>query len=93
MKKSQLTGFILTLIVGPIGLFYSSSAAAIGLILLALVLGVPTMGIGAIIVWPIAILTGFYTVGKHNARVEIEEKRHRELLSATRALDHAGTED
>jgi hypothetical protein len=74
----------LTLIFGPLGLFYSSGAAAIGCILLAIALGAVTAGIGALVFWPISILVGINTVGRYNVKIEVEEKRHKELLEATK---------
>lgn len=38
-KKSPMTSFILTLLFGPFGVFYSSSVAAIGIFVLTLYLG------------------------------------------------------
>ena len=84
MRKSQLIGFLLTPIFGPLGLFYSSVAAAIGCILLAIALGAVTAGIGTLVCWPISILVGINTVGRYNVKIEVEEKRHKELLEATK---------
>lgn len=87
MKKSQLVGFMLTFLFGPIGLFYSSAAAALGFLIFALALGFLTLGLGAIgalLMWPVSILVGFATVSRFNARVALEEKRHRELVRAAR---------
>ena len=62
MKKSQLIGFLLTFLVGPLGLFYSSAPAALGFLLAAIVFGVLTAGI-ALFVIPISIIAG--TVPNH----------------------------
>ena len=83
MKKSQIFGFLLTLLFGPLGLFYSSLPAAIGLSTVAIILGAFTHGLVALITWPICIIVGFFTVWSHNAKVELEEKRHHEILAAT----------
>ena len=84
MKNSQLIGFLLTLVFGPLGLFYSSVAAIIGCILLAIALGAVTAGIGALVFWPISILVGINTVGRYNVKIEVEEKRHKEFLEPQR---------
>lgn len=82
MKKSQLISFLLTLFLGPIGLFYSSVAAALGFIIAAIAFGAVTYGVGALIIWPISILVGAAMVSKYNQKVDLEEKRHKELLAA-----------
>lgn len=88
MKKSQLIGFLLTFLVGPLGLFYSSAPAALGFLLAAIVFGVLTAGIALFVIWPISIITGFFTVHRHNSKVALEERRHKELLEATKATEN-----
>ncbi|MDH3445475.1 MAG: hypothetical protein OEN50_16230 [Deltaproteobacteria bacterium] len=85
MKKSQFVQFLLTLFFGPLGLFYSSVAAALAFLIAAFVIGMMTALIGALIVWPVSILVGFLTVYRHNALVDKEDKKHQELIQATRA--------
>lgn len=85
MKKSQIVGFLLTFFFGPLGLFYSSAAAAAGLLVAAILLGLTTLGIGAILLWPVSILVGFATVSRFNGRVALEERRHRELVRSARS--------
>ncbi len=89
MKKSQFAGFLLTLLFGPIGLFYSSVPAALGFIVAAIGIGAITGGIGAFIMWPISIIVGFFTVSSYNNKVNLEEKRHQEILEATKASHKA----
>lgn len=84
MKKSQFVGFILTLLFGPLGLFYSSAAAGAGFTLASVGFGIITYGLASLLIWPIAVLVGFVTVGRFNARVDLEERRHRELVRARR---------
>jgi hypothetical protein len=67
-SKSQLTGFFLTLILGPLGLFYSSWVAA--LILCVIVVASAASIIGPVICWVLAILISFVTVSSHNEKVE-----------------------
>ena len=68
MKKSQFVQLGLTLF-GPLGLFYSSSSAAWFLIILALISGVLTFGIGALLVWGLSPIVGFLSVSSHNSKV------------------------
>ena len=81
--KSQFVQFLLTFFFGPLGLFYSSIAAAIGFIIAAIVFGSISLGVGALVIWPITILVGFATVSKHNKRIAEEERRHQELVQAS----------
>ncbi len=66
-SKSQFLGFVLTLLFGPLGLFYSSWAAAI--ILCVIAISSVASVIGPIICWILAIIIGFATVSKHNEKV------------------------
>lgn len=69
--KSQLVQFILTFIFGPLGLFYSSIAAAIFWIILAIIVAGSTVGAGLLLLWPLIIITGFFTVNGYNQRMKI----------------------
>lgn len=84
MNKSQIIGFILTAIFGPLGLFYSSVPAGIAMLILAVIVGSATFVLGAFFVWPLCILLSFITVHRHNRAVKIEERRHEQLIEATR---------
>lgn len=67
MLKSLTTQFALTLFFGPLGLAYSSMAAAVFLTLVLAVLVFTELGIYAVmVVWPIAIITGLVFVKTHN---------------------------
>ena len=67
-SKSQVLGFILTLLLGPLGLFYSSWVAA--LILCVIAIASAASIIGPVICWILAILIGFAAVSKHNKKVK-----------------------
>lgn len=67
-SKSQLAGFLLTLILGPLGLFYSSWVAALILCIIAIVSAASI--IGPVICWVLAILISFATVSSHNEKVK-----------------------
>ena len=79
MRKSQVTGVLLTLFFGPIGLLYSSIAAGVSLILVAIGVGVLTAGIGAIVLWLCSIPVGVYTVSRHNQSIAVAATRQRAL--------------
>lgn len=82
MKKSYLVQFFLNLFFGPLGLFYSSVAAAIAFTIAAVMIAFVTFFIGAFFVWPVTILVGFYTVSRYNKKVELDEQRHQEIMNA-----------
>jgi len=63
-SKSQLAGFLLTLILGTVGLFYSSWVAA--LILCVIAVSSAATIIGPVICWVLAMLISFSAVSKHN---------------------------
>ncbi len=83
VKKSQLLQFVLALLLGPLGLFYSSVAAALFWLLAVFGVGSVTFVLGALLLWPFIILTGFYTVNRHNRAVRLEQRRHEELLEVS----------
>ena len=61
MRKSQLKGFLLTLLFGPIGLFYSSVPLALVFLVLAVIVGTVSLG-SAMLFWPLSIVVGVFTV-------------------------------
>ena len=85
MKKSHFLSLLLTVLFGPLDLFYSSLPAALFFIVLAIMLGSMLDPILAIFIWPISIIVGVFTVWSHNVKVAIEEKRHNEILAAARS--------
>jgi len=65
--KSRGTSAILTVIFGPLGLFYSSAAGALVLLLVTIV-SAGTV-IGPLLCWGAAIYWGDHTVRRHNESV------------------------
>lgn len=55
-EKSVIAAFLLTLLFGPLGLLYATIGGVIFLIIVAMILGTVTLGIGALITWPIAMI-------------------------------------
>lgn len=68
IPKSRITSFILTLLFGPLGLFYSSIAGAIALIIVAVVSA--STVVGPIVCWLLAIGIGDHCTYKHNQNIE-----------------------
>jgi len=86
MKKSYFASFLLTLFFGPLGLFYSSTAAALAFVLIDIAVGLITYSIGLIFLWPVHILVGIATVGSYNSKIELEAARHSELIMSLRGV-------
>ena len=61
MRKSQLKGFLLTLLFGPIGLFYSNVPLALVFLVLAVIVGAVSLG-SAMLFWSLSIVVGVFTV-------------------------------
>lgn len=64
--KSQGIGVILTLLFGPLGLFYASIIGGVIMCVVALPLVLITFGIGWIIVVPICVVWSLVAVGNYN---------------------------
>lgn len=66
--KSYIVGLFLTLLLGPLGLFYCSAAAAIVLTLLAIVSA--TTMIGPVVIWGASMVASIGAVHAYNNRVK-----------------------
>lgn len=79
-EKSRLVSFFLTLLLGPLGLFYASVGGALVMIVLAVITVPVTGGASAIIIWILSIAIGDHVAYKKN-------KSREELLNAIRGRD------
>lgn len=84
MKKSYIVQMLWAIIAGPLGLFYSSPAAGVVFLVIAVLLAVASGGLLLVFVWPVAIAAGFVTVHSYNEKAELEERRHQELVAAVK---------
>lgn len=84
-KKSYLVQFLLTVLVGPIGLFYSSVGAGLfftlGTLLSIFLMG-PLVLFVILVAWPAAILVGLITVRNHNEDSESSVRDYRQSYFA-----------
>lgn len=86
MKKSQLKGLLLTLLFGPVGLFYSSVRLALALTALAVL--IVTVDVGtAMLIWPLSIVVGVFTVKKHNSNKNVKEKKVKKSVEGKAAVE------
>ncbi|MFK7993554.1 MAG: hypothetical protein AB8B87_05420 [Granulosicoccus sp.] len=83
-KKSQLIQLLLSVLFGPLGLFYSSLAGGVLFTLVAAGLSVGFFGVGWFLVYPIVLFTGFFTVSRRNREFREGERRHQEVVDAAR---------
>ena len=67
-KKSRLASLLLTLLLGPLGLMYSSVIGGIILLVIAIATA-PTL-IGPIVCWGLAVIIGDSATYKHNRSIE-----------------------
>jgi len=93
MKKSQIVQLLLNLVFGLTGLslFYSNAIAGVVFtVLQAMAFGLlPVLANMAL--WPVVCIVGFFTVAHRNRDAREGERRHRELVEATR--EGAGRRD
>lgn len=66
--KSRLVSLVLTVLLGPLGLFYSSVAGGLILCVIAFV-SLATV-IGPVICWVLAIAIGDHCTYKHNKNID-----------------------
>ena len=64
--KSQGIGLILSLLFGPLGLFYSSIIGGIVMSIISIPVAIFTMGIGLLIIIPICCVWSLISVSSHN---------------------------
>lgn len=67
-SKSQMAGFFLTLLFGPLGLFYTSWVA--GLILTITAIGLGATIIVPVIIWVLSMLLSFGFVSDYNDKIK-----------------------
>ncbi len=65
-RKSTILALILTIILGPIGMLYSTIFGAIVMAVLYIVLGILTLGWAIVVLHPIAIIWGVWAAHRQN---------------------------
>jgi len=64
--KSMGLSIILTVLLGPLGMFYSTVIGAIIMSVISIVIGIFTFGFGLLLTWPIAIVWGAWATSTYN---------------------------
>ena len=67
--KSAGVAILLTVLFGPLGMFYSTIAGAIVMIVVSLVVALFTLGFGFILTWPICIVWAAMATSLHNKKL------------------------
>ena len=67
--KSMGIAILLTVLVGPLGLLYSTVKGGIIMIVVGFVVGFLTLGLGALITWPVAIVWAYIATKKYNEQL------------------------
>jgi TM2 domain-containing membrane protein YozV len=57
-EKSAIAAFFLTFLFGPLGLLYATIGGGIFMIIVAVILVPLTVGLAALVVWPISMIWG-----------------------------------
>ncbi|VEL97391.1 hypothetical protein ALT761_02395 [Alteromonas sp. 76-1] len=68
-EKSQIKQLLLTVLFGPLGLFYSNKIIAIFLSIL-IIPSILAFGLGLFLGWPFSMLVGVICVRQHNLKTQ-----------------------
>ena len=67
--KSVGIAIILTVLFGSLGMFYSTVWGAVIMTVISIIVGVLTLGVGLLVVWPISIIWGAIAVSSYNKKL------------------------
>jgi hypothetical protein len=74
--KSMGVSIILTVLFGPLGMFYSTIAGGIIMTIISLFVFLITAGIGLFLTWPICVIWGAVATSSYNNRLLAGEQRY-----------------
>ena len=67
--KSMGISIALTLFFGPLGMFYSTILGAIVMIIIDIIVGIFTFGLGLIVTWPIQVIWAAIATSMYNKKL------------------------
>ena len=67
--KSMGISIALTLFFGPLGMFYSTILGAIVMIIIDIIVGIFTFGLGLIVTWPIQVILAAIATSMYNKKL------------------------
>jgi hypothetical protein len=66
-QKSVGVAILLTILFGPLGMFYSTVTGALVMLVVTFLAALVTFGLGILITWPICVIWGAIAASNHNA--------------------------
>ncbi len=72
VKKSMFISILLTLLFGPLGMFYSTIKGAVVMLVITIAAAIFTLGYSVIITWLVCIIWGAVAVNKYNEKLRGE---------------------
>lgn len=75
-SKSTGISILLTVLLGPLGMVYSTIPGAIVMMIVSAVVGLLTVGIGLLFTWPICIIWGAMATTAHNRKLVAGDASH-----------------
>lgn len=72
-QKSMAIAIILTILFGPLGMLYSTIWGGVIMLIACVVIGVPTLGIGLWVLWPICVIWGAVAANSYNKKLVVGE--------------------
>jgi len=67
--KNVGISIILTILFGPLGMFYSTVLGAIVMIVISVIVAILTVGFGLILTWPVCVIWGALAASSHNKKL------------------------
>lgn len=67
--KSMGISIALTLFFGPLGMFYSTILGAIVMIIIDIIVGLLTLGLGLLVTWPIQVIWAAIATSMYNKKL------------------------
>jgi hypothetical protein len=67
--KNVGVSIILTVLFGPLGMFYSTIIGGIVMTIVSAVVGIATFGIGLAVTWPVSVIWGLVSTMAYNRRI------------------------
>lgn len=67
--KNMGISIALTLFFGPLGMFYSTIAGAIVMMIIDVIVGILTVGIGLLVTWPIQVIWAAIATSSYNKKL------------------------
>ena len=68
-QKSMGVTILLTILFGPLGMFYSTIIGGIVMLILSILIGIVTLGFGILVTWPICIIWAAVATNNHNNKL------------------------